>query len=303
MAGYLPGIASADEGGASFWLPGQFASFATTPGDPGWSMPMVYYHTSADASGARDFTVGGNLALGIDVDADLIFLAPAYTWADPVFGGQAAFSLVLAGGRMKVSADAVITGPAGNTINASRSDTVTGGAGLYPLATIKWNDGNGSWLTYARGGVPVGAYEVGRLANLGLNHWSIDVGGGYTYLNTTTGREFSIVGGFTYNFENDDTDYQNGIDSHIDWAVSQFLNEQWHVGLVGYLYYQLTGDSGSGAILGDFKSSVYALGPEAGYFFPVGEKQGYLSLRGYFEFDAKNRVEGWNTWLTLAYPF
>jgi hypothetical protein len=48
---------------------------------------------------------------------------------------------------------------------------------------------------------------------------------------------------------------------------------------------------------------VYALGPEAGYFFPVGEKQGYLSLRGYFEFDAKNRVEGWNTWLTLAYPF
>ena len=28
--------------------------------------------------------------------------------------------------------------------------------------------------------------------------------------------------------------------------------EHWHVGLVGYFYYQLTGDSGSGAVLGDF---------------------------------------------------
>ena len=94
------------------------------------------------------------------------------------------------------------------------------------------------------GGVPVGAYEVGRLANIGLNHWSLDAGGGYTYLDTKAGRELSIVGGVTYNFENEDTNYQNGVDGHIDWAASQFLNEQLHIGLVGYIYYQLSGDSG-----------------------------------------------------------
>ncbi|MGH8760302.1 MAG: SphA family protein, partial [Burkholderiales bacterium] len=91
-------------------------------------------------------------------------------------------------------------------------------------------------------------------------------------------------------------------DGHLDWAASQFLSEQVHVGLVGYVYKQLTGDSGSGAQLGDFKSQVSAVGPQAGYFFKVGDRQWYANLKGYYEFDAKNRPEGWNVWLTLAIP-
>jgi hypothetical protein len=299
----IPGFAIADEGGASFWLPGQMASFAAAPGEAGWSMPLVYYHTSADSGRSRNFAIGGNLVAGIDVSADLVFFAPTYTWAEPVLGGQAAFSLVWAAGQMQVSVDAVLTGPGGNTINRSRTDTVEGGADLYPLATIKWTQGNGNWLAYTMGGVPVGAYEVGRLANIGLNHWSLDAGGGYTYLDAKAGHEISIVGGVTYNFENDDTNYQNGVDGHIDWAASQFLNEQLHIGLVGYIYYQLSGDSGEGAVLGDFESRVYSVGPQAGYFFPVGKAQGYINLRGYYEFDASKRPEGWNAWLTMSRPF
>ena len=72
---------------------------------------------------------------------------------------------------------------------------------------------------------------------------------------------------------------------------------------MGYVYYQLSGDGGSGAVLGDYKVRVYSVGPQAGYFIPVGEAQGYLSLRGYYEFDAANRPEGWNASLTLAFPF
>ena len=83
---------------------------------------------------------------------------------------------------------------------------------------------------------------------------------------------------------------------------SQFLNEQTQVGLVGYIYYQLTGDSGSGATLGDFKARVYSVGPQAGYFFPVGGAKGYVNLRGYWEFDASDRPKGWNASLTLSLP-
>jgi hypothetical protein len=299
----IPCIGHADEGGASFWLPGQMASFAAVPGEPGWSLPLVYYHTSADAGGSKDFAVGGNLVAGIDVSANLIFFAPTYTWSEPVVGGQAAFSLVWAAGQMRVGADAVITGPAGNAINRSRTDTVEGGSDLYPLATLKWNRGNGNWLAYTMAGVPTGAYQKGRLANIGLNHWSLDAGGGYTYLDAKAGHELSIVGGVTYNFENDATHYKNGVDGHIDWAASQFLNEHLHIGLVGYIYYQLSGDSGEGAVLGDFESRVYAVGPQAGYFFPVGKAQGYVNLRGYYEFDASKRPEGWNAWLTVSWPF
>jgi hypothetical protein len=157
-------------------------------------------------------------------------------------------------------------------------------------------------MAYTMLGVPVGSYDVGRLANIGTNHWSADAGGGYTYLNNETGREFSVTAGFTYNFENPDTDYRNGNSLHLDWGASQFLSERWHVGLVGYFYRQVTGDSGSGARLGDFESRVGGIGPQAGYLFKMGKRQAYLNLKGYKEFDAKNRPEGWNAALTLVIP-
>jgi hypothetical protein len=47
-SGVIPGPAYADEGGVSFCLPGQMASFAASQGEPGWSVPFVYYHTSED---------------------------------------------------------------------------------------------------------------------------------------------------------------------------------------------------------------------------------------------------------------
>ena len=146
---------------------------------------------------------------------------------------------------MDVSADATLTGPRGNVLNLNPSDSLFGGSDLYPMAALRWNAGNHNYMTYVMGGVPVGSYEPGRLANIGTGHWSVDGGGGYTYFNPKSGREFSAVVGFTYNFENPDTDYQNGMDSHLDWGASQFLSEHWHVGLVGYVYQQLTGDSGS----------------------------------------------------------
>jgi len=48
-------------------------------------------------------------------------------------------------------------------------------------------------MAYLMAGVPVGSYELGRLANIGTNHRSLDAGGGYTYLSMETGREFSAA--------------------------------------------------------------------------------------------------------------
>jgi hypothetical protein len=299
---FVASTARADEGGVSFWAPGQFSSFAAVPGEPGWAVPVVYLHVSADAGGSKSFIVGGNLAAGIDAKADLLFLFPTYTFKEPVLGGQAAFGVGWAAGRTRVSAEVSVTGPLGNTISAKRTDTLTGGSDLYDLGTLKWHEGNNNYLAYTMFGVPTGAYQLGRLANAGTNHWSIDGGGGYTYLDATKGHELSVVGGLTYNFENNDTHYRNGIDSHIDWAASQFLSEQVHVGVAGYLYYQLSGDSGSGATLGSFKSRVAGIGPQLGYFFPVGKEKGYVNVKGYWEFGEENRAAGWNFWLSLALP-
>jgi hypothetical protein len=59
-------------------------------------------------------------------------------------------------------------------------------------------------------------------------------------------------------------------------------------------------DCGARPILGDFKSRVAAVGPQIGYLFPVGKLQGYVNVKGYWEFAAENRPEGWNLWVTLA---
>jgi hypothetical protein len=47
----------------------------------------------------------------------------------------------------------------------------------------------------------------------------MDGGAGYTYLDQTKGHEFSVVGSFTYNFMNTSTNYQSGVDFHIDWGA------------------------------------------------------------------------------------
>jgi hypothetical protein len=205
-------------------------------------------------------------------------------------------------GRNKASVDATLTGagPLGLTVSGSRSDSVTSFGDLYPQASLRWNQGVNNFMTYVTGDVPVGSYNPNRLANLGIGHGAIDAGGGYTYFNPQTGHEFSAVTGLTYNFKNTDTNYQNGVDWHLDWGASQFLSKQLHIGVVGYAYDQLTGDSGAGDRVGDFKSRVVGIGPQLGYIFPVGDHQGYLNFKAYKEFDASHRADGWNGWVTFV---
>jgi hypothetical protein len=195
-----------------------------------------------------------------------------------------------------------LTGPEGLQITRERTDSVFDVGDLYPTAALRWNKGTSNFLAYLTGDIPVGAYETGRLADIGIGHGAIDAGGGYTYLDPKAGHELSAVAGFTYNFENPDTDYQNGIDFHLDWAASQFISEATHLGVVGYFYQQVTGDSGVGAKLGSFESRVAGIGPELGHFFPLGGHKAYLNLKGYYEFAAENRLAGWNTWVTFAVP-
>jgi hypothetical protein len=295
-----PHAARADQAGISFWLPGLYGSLAAVPSQPGWTVASIYYHTSVDAGANAVFPRGGRVEAGLDARADLGLMNATYVFASPVLGAQAAIGMMATFGRNRSSVDALLTGPNGNVISGSRTDTVSGFGDLYPVATLKWNKGVHNFMTYLTGNIPVGAYDVNRIANLGLGHAAIDAGGGYTYFNPQTGHEFSAVAGFTYNFKNPDIDYKSGIDFHVDWAASQFLSRQLHVGVVGYVYNQLTGDSGTAAVLGDFKSRVAGIGPQIGYIFPVGTMQGYLNLKGYWEFAAQNRPEGQNVWLTFA---
>ena len=315
----LPEIARADEGGVSFWIPGFFGSLAAVPGQPGWSVTEIYYHDSVSASGnvalAKAIEIGqipgslnGTVNANVNANVNLGFVAATYVFATPVLGGQASASLLAAYGNnsssLAGSFAGTVTGPAGNSfpllLSNNINSSLTAFGDLVPQFALKWNSGVNNYMTYVTADLPAGAYQSTRLANLGIGHWAVDAGGGYTYFDPKTGHEFSAVLGFTYNFVNPATQYQNGVDMHLDWGASQFLTKQWQVGLVGYVYQEVGCDSGSGDRVGCFQSRVLGVGPQVGYIFPIGDKlQGYLNLKGYGEFDAANRPSGWNVWLTF----
>ena len=140
-------------------------------------------------------------------------------------------------------------------------------------------------MIYGTGDIPVGTYSSTSLANLGIGHGAADA---------------VAVAGFTYNLMDPSTNYKNGVDFHLDWGVSQFLSKQVLLGLVGYVYDQVSGDSGSGDKVGAFESRVIGIGPQIGYLFPVRDMQGYLNLKAYGEFDARDRPSGVNVWLTFG---
>jgi hypothetical protein len=197
---------------------------------------------------------------------------PAYVFATPFLGGQAAVSLLGFYGRNDTTLAGTFTGTVtvGGittppfTLSRNFDSTLWGFGDLEPMATVKWNKGNDNWMVYITGDIPVGAYSSTRLANLGIGHGAIDGGIGYTYFNQQTGHEFSAVLGLTGNFQNTSTNYTNGVDLHLDWGASQFLTKQTQVGLVGYVYKEIGCDSGSGDRVGCFQSQVIGIGPQIG---------------------------------------
>lgn len=299
-----PRAAWADAAGLSFWLPGSFASLTAAPAMPGWAYETIYIHLDQSAGSGKNFVtsngVPGSVVTGLNAHADALVEGFTYTWAQSVLGGQAAITFLAAPGNVGVGVDATLTGPRGNSISGSASDSRTTVSDVFYQGTLKWNQGVNNEMFYIMGNIPSGTYDSSHLANLSFGFVAVDVGGAYTYLDPKSGHEFSVLAGVTYNGKNDALQYQNGIDFHLDWGLSQFVAKNVHVGVAGYYFQQLTGDSGAGATLGDFKGRVAGIGPQIGFIFPVAQGyQGYVNLRGYKDFAAQNRPEGWTTWVTF----
>ena len=289
----------ADEGGVPFWMSGQYASMAAVPMATGWSLVAMPYVYSGNADKSKTFQHGTSIHAGLSARESLVLMQLGYVAEEKILGGQPYLGVGWGPGSNTTSTSVSIVNP---STQLNRSNTSNGSTDIYPLASLTWNQGNNNFKTYVTGDIPVGTYSPTSLAAIGIGHAAIDAGGGYTYLNNTTGLEFSGVLGATYNWMNSQTNYQNGIDSHLDWSVSQFVSQHWQVGIAGYGYYQLTADSGSGNRVGAFKSRIAAVGPQIGYLFNIGKKQAYVNLRAYKEFWAQNRVEGYAMISTISIP-
>ena len=293
------GTVLADQSGVPFWTSGQYASQAAIPLDPGWTLQTSVNSAYSTAAVDRRFSIGNTIVGGLKSQGPTFTLAPTYTLPNPVLGASLSLCLSFGGGYNFVNVKAT-SSASGASVRQSQG--LWGYSDLQPLITLTWTKGNHYFMTYLTGNIPVGTFDSSDLAAIGIGHGAIDAGGGYTYLNSNSGWEFSMVGGFTANFENQSTHYKNGIDSHLDYAASYSITPNVQIGVAGYLYYQLTGDSGSGARLGPFLSKVSGVGPEFGWNFNVGRQQWSANLRGYYEYWSHNRARGVTGFFTLNIP-
>lgn len=71
--------AMADESGVSFWLPGQYGSFAAIAPDPGFSLPTISYYYNGQMSAKRTLRQGSEIAAGVDATFLAQFFIPTFT--------------------------------------------------------------------------------------------------------------------------------------------------------------------------------------------------------------------------------
>lgn len=297
--------AVAADGGSGVYLLGKRGPLAAFVPKPGFYLTNDLFLLNADRSGLAPF---GERLVG-DAAADALVNIAQVTWvADAqLLGGRFAVTGVLPFGNVEVSGIAAVEGPLGIELGRALSDSTTGIGDPAVGASLGWKKRSGdrfrAWSTYASVFVPVGDYDVDRIANVGRNRWAVDVGGAYTMANFQRGREFSSVLGFTLNGDNRDTDYSTGTEMHLEFAGIQHLPNHFAFGIVGYWYEQLTGDSNNPAILGEFRGRAIALGPELSYQFTGNPKRPVtVDLRWYHEFEVRNRLEGDSVFLTVSLP-
>ncbi len=290
-------VAAAAEGASSNYFPGSYGTVAVaTPPTVGWSYLNYNLFFAADTERA---VLQGRLNVDLDTFAYFNMSSGVYTFEKPVLGSRFAMGGTLPLGYAELESQLV--DPSG-TMAVDDSETGLGDILLLPAA-FYWNDGNWYFNLYESIVTPTGKYDVNDNVNIGRNYWSFDTVFAVTNLNMKTGRDFSLVAGYMINTENDDTDYRTGNELHVDAMFNQFLSETFALGLHGYYYRQVTGDSGNGAILGDFKGESYGIGPS--FLWMPKSGGGKFSVTGTWLHDlhATDRLEGDYVVVTLAWQF
>ena len=193
--------------------------------------------------------------------------------------------------------------------NTSRMRDTANGLGdilLYPFM-LGWAKGD---LKYdLRLGIyaPTGDYEKGRLANIGKNYWTFEPRCRSVGSAAKSGRRSAPSPGVDFSTRNDATDYQSGDVFHLDATVAQHL-PLGKLGAIGvganaFYYQQFTGDSGSGAVLGDFEGRTVGVGPVLSFITKLGKTDLVAEVKWLPELDVENRLKGDYVWFKLGLAF
>jgi hypothetical protein len=281
---------AAEYGFSSFPLGSNAFGAGITP-PPGIYVTEVF--GSYEASISRPVPFGRVvLNAGATVDAFVAGTNFLYVRQSKVLGGNLGFALTLPVGHLDL--DASLAGPLG-LVSISRSTEGWGFGDIIPRAQIGWQHGTFFHTLYVQAVAPTGRWQPGFSPIIGLHRPGVDTGWAFTLTDPGQKLQLSGAAGVTFNFENTATDYRTGNEFHFEWAAGLEFAPGLLIGVVGYDYRQLTGDSGSGAVLGPFKGTVDAVGPGLSYTTLIGTTPVILNVRHYREYNVENRWDGHST--------
>jgi hypothetical protein len=298
----LPISVFAGEGGGAHVMPGATATLADLPPTtPGTYIKPMYMNYNAGASVAIPTAAG--VTSDLDVTANTFAVALVHSFETKVLGG-ANYTMAVALPFTSLDISGNVQLPNGGQV--ARGNSVSGFGDLTVLPVmLAWKRESWTYMATLPIYIPTGNYELGRLGNTGLNYWTVDPTVGFMY-STKKGLNSILLMGYAMNGENEDTNYKSGSMLHIEGTIEQIIpvgKGLMTFGLEAFYYDQLTGDSGSGATLGDFKGMTTGVGPLIGYIKPMGKQNLVLEAKWLTELDTKNRVEGDMIWLKAVYKF
>jgi hypothetical protein len=289
--------AHASEGGYSNYIPGTYGDFAAAVEPPTkLTVRNDLYHYSADGD---ESVRSGLLELGVEIDFNINLTTVLYKPDVKLWGASYAFGALVP--IVNADIDSQISlGPL--QVRLEEEVTRLGDVTLIP-GVLFWQRGNFHITAAEYIIAPTGDYDSNELVNPGLNYFSFDTNFAATYLNEQTGQDYSVNIGHIYNTENDDTNYQSGQEIHVDFMINQYLSDAFGIGIHGFYLKQITGDSGDGAVLGDFKAEAAGVGPAVIWNTQVFGKPVSFIAKWLHEYHAERRLEGDHLFVSFALSF
>ncbi|WP_047878951.1 SphA family protein [Photobacterium aquae] len=283
MATVLP--CRAEEGGVGHYVPGTLSRvMAMLPSEGSMAVQFAYVDTQGEFPSEKVVPVAGKSVTQFAVDSreyrlDMIWntgVDAGHGWTYST-GLSVPYLSVRSAGR-------------GGTDSASGLGDIV----LAPLIlTHGWSE---HWRTDIRFAVhtPTGNYDRERTANPGRHYWTFEPAIGLYYMQPFTGQMFSVYGGMNINTTNTATDYHTGTQVFLESTLTQsvlMLGGMVGLGITGFAYQQVEGDSGSGALEGAFKGRALGLGPVLQYRAQLAGAQLAADMEWRFPFATQNRPD------------
>jgi hypothetical protein len=148
---------------------------------------------------------------------------------------------------------------------------------------------------------PTGKYQTGSSDNVGLGFWTHQFQG-YGYYFPLESKATAIMVGLTYELNSriKDVEVTPGNRFTFEWAISQFLSEQFEVGIHGGHNWQISDDSGSDVYwdpgVQDRKSSLAF----SAAFWPVKERL-MINMKYAFDYGIVQRFKNDNFILNMIF--